>query len=173
MARGILILGLNGCGKTTVGRSLAALLGFAALDAEAFYFPVPGDYSQSRSAAEAHALMKCAIDADGDFVLTCVRCNLPDDILAHVQLCVVLRALLELRAQRILQRETDRFAQSVLPGGDRYEEYMRFAAFAASRSEETVDASLDRLSCPVMEADASLAVEDVAYSIRRRWYSLQ
>lgn len=168
MAQGILILGLNGCGKTTVGRRLAEELGYAALDAEDFYFPTPGDYTRSRSADEAHALMEDAISAKGDFVISCVRCDLPQKILAHVQLCIVLRASPELRAQRIHQRALSRYGSRMLPGGDRYEEHQRFAAFAAARKEETVDASLGRLACPVMELDASLDVDELVRRIHLR-----
>ena len=134
MAHGILLLGLNGCGKTTVGRRLAAELGFSALDAEDFYFPAPGDYSRSRSADEAHALMRAAIASGGDFVLSCVRCNLPHEILAQVQLCVVLHLSPEARAQRIHQRQFSRYGSRILPDGDLYEEHsLRLSASLNAR----------------------------------------
>ena len=169
MAHGILLLGLNGCGKTTVGRRLAAELGFSALDAEDFYFPAPGDYSRSRAADEAHALMRSAIASGGDFVLSCVRCNLPHEILAQVQLCVVLHLSPEARAQRIHQRQFSRYGSRILPGGDLYEEHQRFASFAAARSEETVAASLSRLECPVVEIDAAPDADEIVRRILLCW----
>ena len=92
MAQGILLLGLNGCGKTTVGRAVAAQLGFFRMDAEDYYFPTPGDYSASRAAAEIHRLMEQDIDCHDGFVLSCVRCNITDRMLRHIHLAVVLRA---------------------------------------------------------------------------------
>ncbi|MBO4884841.1 MAG: hypothetical protein J5602_05975, partial [Clostridia bacterium] len=37
--RGILVMGLNGCGKSTVGKALAEKIGWRFMDAEDFYFP--------------------------------------------------------------------------------------------------------------------------------------
>lgn len=165
MPQGILILGLNGCGKTTVGRALAKRLGFFRMDAEDYYFPVPGDYSISRTEEEVHRLMVADIEKHGDFVLSCVRCNISDPLVRQIRLAVVLRAAPELRAERICQREIARFGERVLSGGDMYEAQQAFHAFAAARTEELVNQSLARLSCPVIEIDASLPVESIVEQI--------
>jgi len=156
MTGGILILGLNGCGKSTLGRALAGALGCAAMDVEDYYFPVPGNYSQSRTKEEVHRLMCLDAEQADAFVLSCVRCDLPDELLDRIRLAVVLRAAPALRAERIRRREEERFGSRVLPGGDMYESQQRFRAFAAARTENLVDCSLGRLHCPVLEADASL-----------------
>ena len=49
MQKGLLILGLNGCGKTTVGRIVAEKLGLFRMDHEDYYFPVAGDFTTSRT----------------------------------------------------------------------------------------------------------------------------
>jgi len=169
MPQGILILGLNGCGKTTVGRALAKRLGLFRMDAEDYYFPVPGDYSISRTEEEVHRLTEADVEKHGDFVLSCVRCNMSDELLHHVHLAVVLRTSPETRAERIRQREIDRFGERVLPGGDMYESQQAFHAFAARRTEDMVNHSLDRLACPIIEMDAGLPVnaivEQVCYAL--------
>lgn len=165
MAQGIIILGLNGCGKTTIGRMLAQQLGFFHMDAEDYYFPTPGDYSQSRTEEEVHRLMAADAELHDGFVLTCVRCNVPDSILCQVQLAVVLRAAPEVRAERIRQREILRFGSRVLPGGDMYQSQQAFHAFAAARTEALVNASLERLNCPVVEISAELAPEEIVQRI--------
>lgn len=173
MAYGILVLGLNGCGKTTVGREVAARLGFFRMDAEDYYFPTPGDYSVSRTEAEVHRLMEEDIVRHDDFVLSCVRCNISEESLRHIRLAAVLRTSPELRAQRIIQREIDRFGSRVLPGGDMYESQQAFHAFAAARSEDIVSSSLDRLCCPVVELDAALPVDEIAGQICAAWKQMQ
>ena len=169
MARGVMIMGLNGCGKTTVGRAVAARLGLLRMDAEDYYFSEPGDYSLSRPEEEAHRLMEEDIRRHDGFVLSCVRCNVPEKILGFVHLAIVLRASPELRSRRIIQREIDRFGGRVLPGGDLYEQQQAFHAFAAARSEALVTESLSRLKCPVVEMDASLPVEQIAERICQLW----
>ena len=161
----LLILGLNGCGKTTVGRMVAEKLGLLLMDAEDYYFPVSGDFSISRTQEEAHRLMELDAGKHGGFVLCCVRCNISETLLQKVRLAVVLRAPAEVRAQRIIQREEVRFDSRVLPGGDMYESQKRFHAFAAARTEETVDRSLSRLQCPVLEMDALLSPQMIAEKI--------
>ena len=52
MAKGILILGLNGCGKTTLGRCLAARLGWQHMDAEDYFF-LPAEIPFTRSRPKA------------------------------------------------------------------------------------------------------------------------
>lgn len=161
----ILILGLNGCGKTTVGRIIAEKTGFLLMDAEDYYFPVPGDYRLSRTPEEAHRLMEADAKLHNHFVLCCVRCNVTDALLHQVRLAVILRAPADLRAQRIIQREKIRFGDRILPGGDLYESYQHFRDFAAGRTEETVHQTLGRLYCPIIEMDASLSPEVIAERI--------
>jgi len=171
MAQGILILGLNGCGKTTLGRILAERLNLFCMDAEDYYFPTPGDYSVSRTEAEIRRMMEQDVCLHERFVLSCVRCNISGLILEQVQLAVVLRAPAELRASRIIHREEERFGSRVLPGGDMYQAQQTFRAFAAGRTEEQVDHSLHRISCPVIEIDASRSLESIAEQLIQAYKS--
>ena len=57
----------------------------------------------------------------------------------------------------------------VLPGGDRHEAALRFRAFAAQRTEDTVNDSLYRLSCPTLELDASLPLQALTSEVTNRW----
>ena len=165
MSNGILILGLNGCGKTTVCRALADRLHSFAMDAEDYYFPVPGDFSQSRTEEEARRLMEEDVLKHGNFVLSCVKCNLSEKLLTRVRLAVVLRTSPDIRAERIRQRGIDRFGARSLPGGDLYEQQQAFRAFAAARTEDVVYQSLKSLTCPILEADAALPVDGIVEQI--------
>lgn len=161
MVRGIMIMGLNGCGKTTVGRMLAARLGYFRMDNEDYCFPTPGDFSNARPEEEVHRLMEEDAIRHRHFVLSCVRCNVTDTLVSLVDLAVVLRTAPEIRAARIIEREERRFGSRVLPGGDLYQSQQDFHAFAARRTEAYVDGSLGRLSCPIVEIDAGLAPQEI------------
>lgn len=155
---GILILGLNGCGKTTVGRLVSQRLGFFSMDAEDYFFPVPNDYSLQRTDAEAMVLMEEAVKTHNHFVLSCVRCNLSAALLGCIQLAVVLRTDAQTRAERIRSRALQRH-------GCLDEAQQAFAAFAASRTEETVNSTLHHLTCPIIELDASLSPQELVRQI--------
>ena len=101
-ARGIFILGLNGCGKTTLGRALAERLGRLRLDVEDYYFPdmtVP--YAHPRSRDAVCRLMIEDISTHGDFVLSSVDADLTCELRKLCRLAVWLRAPRELRLARI------------------------------------------------------------------------
>lgn len=157
MARGILILGLNGCGKTTVGRLVSQRLGFFSMDAEDYYFPTPGDYSVQRKESEVFERMEADAEKHGCFVLSCVRCHLSPALLGSIRLAVVLKTDPQTRAERILRREQQRRHSP--------EAQRSFAAFAASRTEETVNSTLYRLACPIHELDATFSPDEIARQI--------
>lgn len=165
MAQGILILGLNGCGKTTIGRMLADELDAFRMDNEDYYFPTPGDYTNARPEEEVHRLMVEDALSHEKFVFSCVRCNLPEAITRQVALTIVLRTTPDLRAARILERQERRFGSRVLPGGDMYESQQAFHAFAAARTENVVDETLGRLHCPIVEIDAGLPAQEIVKQI--------
>ena len=166
---GILVAGLNGCGKTTLGRALAERLGWLRLDVENYYFPdmtVP--YANARPEEEVRRRMLEDIRAGGDFVLSSVHGDLGDAIRSRITLAVWLRAPTPLRMARIEGRELARFGARVLPGGDMYERQRRFRAFAEGRDESVVSHSLEALDCPVLTLDAGLPVEENAGAVLRR-----
>ncbi|MBQ8108719.1 MAG: AAA family ATPase [Clostridia bacterium] len=160
-ARGIFILGLNGCGKTTLGRALAERLGRLRLDVEDYYFPdmtVP--YAHPRSRDAVCRLMIEDISTHGDFVLSSVDADLTCELRKLCRLAVWLRAPRELRLARIERREIERFGSRVLPGGDMYERQQHFHAFAAGRDEDMVRKSIAEMVCPVLELDGSCPIEE-------------
>ena len=166
---GILIAGLNGCGKTTLGRALAERLGWQRLDVEGYYFPdmtVP--YANARPEDEVRSLMLEDIRTGGDFVLSSVHCDLGDAIRSRISLAVWLRAPTALRMARIERRELERFGARVLPGGDMYERQRRFRAFAEGRDESVVSRSLGVLDCPLLMLDASLPIGENVEAILRQ-----
>ena len=160
-ARGIFVVGLNGCGKTTLGRALAERLGWLRLDVEDYYFlDMTLPYANPRSEAEVRRLMAEDIRRHGDFVLSSVRGDMGDEINGLCRLAVWLKAPQAVRLARIERREIARFGSRVLPGGDMYEGQQRFHAMAAARTESMVADSLRALRCPVLTLDAEHTISD-------------
>lgn len=161
-SKGILIVGLNGVGKSTLGRALAKRLGWFGIDVENYYFPdmtVP--YANPRSEDEVRRLMLLDIRRHGDFVLSSVRASWGWELESLCVLAVWLRAPLDVRMARIDQREKARFGDRVLPGGDMYEGQKRFHAMAAGRDEAMVEDSLRALTCPVLILDATHSMTEI------------
>ncbi len=154
--RGIIVVGLNGCGKTTLGRSLARALDAFPMDVEDYYFP-PSDalpFTVSRSKDEVRQLLLKDMALHPRFVLSSVNGNWGEAIESRLRCAVFLSAPLGTRLSRIDRRERLRFGDRVLPGGDMYEQQQRFHAFAAARDARAVEAWLGAAGIPALRLDA-------------------
>ena len=172
MANGIILCGLNGCGKTTLGRLVAERLGWRALDVEPYWFPSAENYGESRAREEVQALLLADLERSEGFVFSSVNCSWGEVIERHFCLAVYLAAPKEVRLERIRQRERLRFGERVLEGGDLYASQQRFHVFAEGRSEEPILAALQTLSCPVLKLNATLPPEVLADEILRVFHNL-
>ncbi len=167
---GIVICGLNGCGKSTLTRILAQELGYLRMDVEDYYFRdavVP--YVSSRTKEEVRDLMLADIRRCPRFVLASVRADWGKEINDTYGLAVVLSAPKETRMQRIEGREIDKFGNRVLPGGDMYVQQQRFRAMVAHRTEEMVEEDLPRLSCPILRLNAENSMEENIQAIKNTY----
>ena len=155
-------MGLNGCGKSTLGRALAEHIGYRFMDAEDFYFPAGQDnpYAVSRSREEALSLLREAVQVHPRFVYASVFGPRDEAEEASCALAVVLSAPKDVRLRRVEQRQIARFGERVRPGGDMFEQEAAFRAFAAKRSEDEVEARAARLACPVLRLDATRPLEE-------------
>ena len=178
MNKGIVIFGLNGAGKSTLAHALAMKLGYREMDVEDYYFPQQresrmrsmegmGDESHggipfalSRTQEEVQRALIRDMDAAHGFVLACVNLKWDDEIIRRIDLAVRLTAPLDERLARIEARETRRFGDRVLPGGDMYARQTEFRRMVAGRDESTLDANEKRLSCPVLHLDGRAPVDE-------------
>ena len=173
MKKGIIICGLNGCGKTTTGREVAARLCFKRMDVEDYYFldsEIP--FSVSRTKDEVRELMWADIQLHKSYVLSSVGCDWGEKIENTYALAVFLTAPKETRMARIDHREIVRFGDRVLEGGDMYEQQKRFRQFVAGRSEEPYRAKVMQLNCPVLELDSTQPLEVIVEKICNYYESL-
>jgi cytidylate kinase len=162
MLNGIIIMGLNGSGKSTICHELADLLNYKRMDVEDYYFlnsDIP--YANSRTHEEVKKLLLNDIKMYRNYVLSSVGCNWGSEIVSTYKLAIMLYAPLQVRLERIKQREITRFGSRVLEGGDMYESQKRFHDMVVSRSEEDIKQQISTLTCPVLEINATLPVKEI------------
>lgn len=90
---GIILCGLNGCGKSTLGHALADALGWCFIDNEDLYFAKTDPdqpYVAQRSQEEVGRLLLAEITKDEHFVFAAVRGNYATAVLPHYQAAVLL-----------------------------------------------------------------------------------
>ena len=160
---GILICGLNGCGKSTLGRQLAERLGYRFIDNEDLYFPKDDPsylYSKPRSTEEVVRQLENLIEKDRRFVFAAVRGDYGNKLPAFLDYIVLIEAPREILSRRVRERSYQKFGDRVLPDGDLYETEQSWYALTDSRPDDYVTCWLDTVRCPVIRIDGTLPVEE-------------
>lgn len=172
----ILLCGLNGCGKSTLGAALAKRLGYVYLDIEKYWFP-------DRQGGEAYTVqvtreqVYAGIYADfcryENCILSSVLGHIGEKSVAMLDYAIWLRVPAEVRSQRIRQRSFARFGSRMQPGGDLYESEEAFFAAAAKRKDEDIEAWLQEAGLPYLTADGTLPILEntatLAQRIQKEW----
>ena len=148
---GIIIFGANGSGKTTLGRELASILKFKHMDIEDYHFEkseIP--YTVERSHEDCLNLMLSDINKHQCFVISAVTGDFGDTIPQLYELAVFISAPIEMRINRVEQRENEKHGERIREGGDMYEQHKKFVNFIASRSLSRIEQWETELCCPVL-----------------------
>lgn len=163
MAKGIVVCGLNGCGKSTLSRALAEKLGLYFIDNENLYFSrnaADGPYAKPRTRAEAEALLMEEVRRHGDFVFAAVKGDYGSAILPLYRYAVLIEVPKEIRLRRVRDRSFQKFGGRMKPGGDLYESEEAFFQTAAARPEDYAESWARTLPCPVVVVDGTRPVEE-------------
>lgn len=163
MGTGIQICGLNGCGKSTIGRMLADRLGFHFIDNENLYFARSGPnepYARSRSREEAEHLLLDEVRSHEDFVFAAVRGDYGKAVIPLYDYVVLVEVPKAIRMERVRSRSHQKFGSRMLPGGDLHEPEEAFFRVVAARAEDYAASWLSLVGCPVLRIDGTRPVEE-------------
>lgn len=159
---GILVCGLNGVGKSTLGMALSERLGFHFIDNEDLYFPKTDAryiYASPRTRKEAEKRLLSELEAHKDFVFASVKGDW-EPALPFFRYAVLVEVPREVRLERVRTRSLRKFGERALPGGDLYEKEASFFEFVSSRPEDAVAEWADVLRCPLLRVDGERPVEE-------------
>ncbi|MDE6737610.1 MAG: AAA family ATPase [Lachnospiraceae bacterium] len=162
---GIIICGLNGVGKSTLGKALAEKLHFYFIDIEDLYFPKTDPdyiYTSQRTHEEVERLLLYEMKTHENFILASVKGDYGEDISSFFQYAILLDVPKDIRLQRVKKRSFQKFGNRMLSGGDLYEQEEKFFHFVESRSEDIVKEWVRSLKCPVIRIDGTKSIEENA-----------
>ena len=159
---GILICGLNGTGKSTLGRMLADRMGYEFIDNEELFFPKTDPsymFSDPRSKEEVIRLLEERISDNDRFIFAAVKGDYGDKLIASLDHVVLIEVPKQIRRQRVRDRSYQKFGDRILPGGDLYDIESKWFALTDSRPETYVTDWLKTVNCPVIRIDGTLPAE--------------
>lgn len=164
---GILICGLNGVGKSTLGKRLAERLSYQFIDNEDLYFPKTDagyTYSSPRGKEEVIRLLEERIEKDRRFVFAAVKGDYGDKLLAALDRVVVIHVPREARLARVRERSLQKFGDRILAGGDLAQRENAWFELVESRPEDYVEKWLATVDCPIIPVDGTRPIgENVAH----------
>lgn len=179
--RGIAIMGLNGCGKSTLAHALAQRLDLYDLDVEDYYFPeqrlarraaLEGrpetccersgslPYARPRDRREVQEMIASDIERHPRFVICGVTMNWDARILSAIDVAFILEVPAEERVRRVSQREQLRFGARVMPGGDMCEQQQAFRELIGRKSHRLVEESASRMPCRKIRLDGARRIDE-------------
>lgn len=170
MGIGIQICGLNGCGKSTLGKALAERMNFHFIDIENLYFSrtnIDEPYTNPKSRTEVEQLLAEEISKHPDFVFAAVKGDYGNDIIPLYDYIVVIDVPKDIRSQRVRNRSYQKFGNRILVGGDLHSQEEAFFLMVDSRKDDYIANWLQKVSSPIISVDGTKTVEDnVEYILR-------
>ena len=160
---GIIICGLNGTGKSTLGKDLAEKLHFHFIDIENLYFPKTNPnyiYASPRTRKEVEELLLHEIKTHKDFILASVKGDYGEDMYSLIQYAILLDVPKNIRLKRVKKRSFQKFGNRMLLGGDLYEQEEKFFRLVESREENIVEEWVKSLKCPVIRIDGTNPIDE-------------
>ena len=163
MGMGIIICGLNGTGKSTLGKALADQLKFHLIDIEDLYFPKTdplSPYATPRTGEEVGKLLFSEMTAHKNFVFTSVKGDYGESVNSFFQYAILIEVPKDLRMLRVKNRSFQKFGKRMLPGGDLHDQEERFFHLVESRAENLVKEWVKSLKCPIIRVDGTKSIEE-------------
>ena len=176
MSTGIIVCGLNGCGKSTLGKALAQKLGFHFIDIEDLYFTrtsTDTPYANPRSRSEVEKLLLSQVSKHENFVFSAIKGDYGEELQKYYQFAVVIEVPKEIRTQRVRNRSLQKFGSRILEGGDLHQTEKQFFRMVESRSEAFYAQWLQSLDCPIIRVDGTKPIEKNVHFIVNQIYAYQ
>ncbi len=160
---GILICGLNGVGKSTIGKILAERMSYQFIDNEELYFPKTDksyEFANPRSKDEVIRILEEKIEDNDKFIFAAVQGDYGEKLLGKIDNVVLIEVPKETRMERVKMRSAKKFGDRISDNGDLEQKENSWFEKVNSRPEDFVTKWLEKVTCPIIRIDGSAKVEE-------------
>ena len=164
------VIGASGVGKTTLALALAERLGVPHFDGDDYYhLPTDPPYRTPRTPEDRCALLERDLAGRDAFVVSGGVATWTPTPELRATLLVFLWLPTELRLERLVRRERERFGARLLPGGDMADDHAEFLRWTRGYEDGTAfgtntrplhEHAIRRATCPVLRLEGPLSPDD-------------
>ncbi len=163
------IFGASGSGTTTLAKKISKELGYKMMDTDDyFWMPTEPKFTLKRPVEERLELMIKDIDESGNVVISGSLTDWGDVLIPYFTMAIRIEMEQDLRMERLVRREKERYGSRIEPGGDMYQQHVDFVEWAKAydnggmdmRSKAKHDDWLKLLSCDILFLDGADTIEN-------------
>ena len=163
------IFGASGSGTTTLAKKISEELGYKMMDTDDyFWMPTDPKFTLKRPVEERLELMIKDIDESENVVISGSLTDWGDVLIPYFTLAVRIELEHDLRIERLVKREKERYGSRIESGGDMYQQHVDFVEWAKAydnggmdmRSKAKHDDWQKMLSCDILFLDGADTIEN-------------
>lgn len=166
MKNKIHILGASGSGASTLGNELTLLLPHKCYDSDDYYWIER--FTKQREPKDRLRLLKEDLSFSEQWIFSGAVCGWGDELKSEFDLVIFLYVPKKIRLHRLKEREFQRYGDTILPGGNNYEQSKAFLNWASLydeaglkvRSKSLHEYWMSDLTCPVLRIEGNHTVKE-------------
>jgi adenylate kinase family enzyme len=163
------IVGASGSGTTTLAKELCKVLDYEHIDTDDYYWqPTIPPYQIKRKADERIELLRTKLESTDKWILSGSLCGWGDVFIPYFDLVIYLWLPQDIRINRLIKRESERYGKDIDKGGIMHQNYVEFIDWASKydtgditmRSRVLHDNWISNLTCKIIKLEGDIDFEN-------------